>query len=61
MTANQERPRREADKLEKAADTQRAAFERHLQTATTIVKSWPAWKQEILGGKAGQPTTKPKK
>jgi len=28
------------------------AFMAHLEYASKIVQSWPAWKQEILGGKA---------
>ena len=27
-------------------------FKKHLDDASKIVQTWPAWKQEILGGKA---------
>lgn len=28
-------------------------FIQHLEHASKVVKTWPAWKQELLGGKAG--------
>jgi hypothetical protein len=28
------------------------AFVKHLENASSVVRTWPAWKQELLGGKA---------
>lgn len=30
------------------------AFVKHLERASSIVQSWPAWKQQVLGGTAAQ-------
>jgi hypothetical protein len=32
-------------------------FREHLERSSRIVSQWPAWKQEILGGKARPPET----
>lgn len=43
----------------KSSDTQsqkNAAFMAHLQEASELVHSWPAWKQEALGRQVVQPT-----
>lgn len=31
------------------------AFAKHLEYVSNIVSTWPAWKQELLGGKASPP------
>ncbi len=31
------------------------AFVKHLERASSVVRTWPAWKQEILGGTSSQP------
>ena len=31
------------------------AFVKHLEHASRVVRTWPAWKQELLGGKAEAP------
>ena len=31
-------------------------FRQHLDRASSIVSTWPAWKQQILGGSASQPS-----
>lgn len=33
------------------------AFVKHLEHASGVVQTWPAWKQELLGGKATEPST----
>lgn len=33
---------------------QGAAFVKHLEHASSVVQSWPAWKQQVLGGTATQ-------
>lgn len=30
------------------------AFLKHLEHASSVVRTWPAWKQEILGGTSSQ-------
>jgi len=42
----------QAQKLQAA---QRDAFVKHLEHASTVVQTWPAWKQQILGGSTTQP------
>lgn len=31
------------------------AFVKHLEYASTVVSTWPVWKQQILGGQATSP------
>lgn len=33
-------------------ETNSAAFIQHLEYASSIVKTWPIWKQQLLGGTA---------
>ena len=33
-----------------AATTKCDAFVKHLEASSVVVQSWPAWKQELLGG-----------
>lgn len=35
------------------------AFVRHLEHASSVVRTWPTWAQEILGGTASHPNTNP--
>jgi len=37
-------------------DEQINQFKNHLENASEVVRSWPVWKQEVLGGAAVQPT-----
>lgn len=37
------------------AGPSREEFLKHLNEASTIVREWPSWKQEILGGTATTP------
>jgi len=36
---------------------QREVFVKHLEHASSVVQTWPAWKQQVLGGAAVQPAT----
>jgi hypothetical protein len=31
---------------------QRRTFAQHLEHASSVVRDWPAWKQQLLGGEA---------
>lgn len=43
--------------VEKSQVVRNEAFVKHLEHASGVVQTWPAWKQELLGGKATQPST----
>jgi hypothetical protein len=32
------------------------AFVKHMQKASEVVRTWPAWKQQVLGNRADQPS-----
>lgn len=36
--------------------SQREAFVKHLEQASSVVQTWPVWKQQLLGGTAAQQT-----
>lgn len=37
--------------------SQRDAFVKHLEHASSVVQTWPVWKQQVLGGTAAQQVT----
>ena len=46
-------PDEETDEAKRAeAKLKREAFIKHLEHASEVVRSWPAWKQRLLGGEA---------
>lgn len=36
--------------------TEEGTFVRHLEHASHVVRGWPTWKQELLGGSASLPS-----
>ena len=41
---------RSASKVKKSKESDKELFVQHLVRASRIVKSWPTWKQQLLGG-----------
>ena len=51
MPGDNREPQRPMEARENKPDaTPAEGFLRHLEIASSIVRTWPAWKQEILGG-----------
>lgn len=48
-------PSQESTPAEETQVLKGEAFTRHLDHASSVVRTWPAWKQEILGGVAWKP------
>lgn len=51
----QDAPKQPQLSCEQQHAVQGDAFVRHLEHASTVVQSWPVWKQQILGGNPTPP------
>lgn len=47
--------RHEQSSTDRQRSSQDDAFVKHLEHASSVVRTWPAWKQEILGGTSSPP------
>ncbi len=50
MPSDDHMPRQNEVNTHQPQATQGDAFVRHLEHASSVVQTWPAWQQEILGG-----------
>jgi len=52
MTVDRQDARQSETQPVKPQASQSDAFVKHLEHASAVVQSWPAWKQQLLGGTA---------
>jgi len=60
QSASQAQPQSQSQAAAQPAN-QREVFVKHLEHASSVVKTWPAWKQQVLGGAAVQPAASAKR